>query len=206
MAFWNAPLDDPDAPYNACRAALEMQDRLEKLQPRLRKIADVGVHQRVGVNTGFCTVGNMGSDVKLNYTAIGDPVNIASRLEGANKQFGTGVLISESTYLKVARRVVAREVDRVVVVGKSEPVRIFELLGTTDHPAPERQKEFLGSYREGLTAYQERRWDEGIAMMEHAMTLLPGDPVCLLYIERMKLYQLTPPGADWNGVFVLQSK
>ena len=206
MAFWNAPLSDPDAPFNACRAALEMQDRLEKLQPRLRKIADVEVRQRIGINTGFCTVGNMGSDIKLNYTAIGDPVNIASRLEGANKQFGTGVLISEYTYQKVARRVLAREVDRVVVVGKSEPVRIYELIDTSDRTVADSEKSFLDAYREGLKAYQERRWDEGIALMEHAMTFHRGDPVCLLYIERMKLFKLTPPGPDWNGVFILQSK
>jgi adenylate cyclase len=206
MAFWGAPLNDPDAPFNACHAALEMQERLDKLQPRLRKIADVEVHQRVGINTGHCTVGNMGSDLKLNYTAIGDPVNLASRLEGANKQFGTGILISEYTFHKVARRVVTREVDRVVVVGKSEPVRIYELLDTTERPLSDKRKTFLDVYAEGLKAYQERRWDEGIAMMEHAMTFQAADPVCQLYIERMKLYQITPPAADWKGVFVLQSK
>jgi len=206
MAFWGAPLPDPDAAYHACEAALEMQSRLEQLQTKFRKIADVDLQQRVGVNTGLCTVGNMGSVQKLSYTVIGDPVNLASRLEGANKQFGTGILISEYTYQKAARRVVTREVDRVIVVGKTEPVRIYELLDTSEHPISDKMKSFLDVYADALKAYQERKWDEGIAMMEHAMTFLPGDPVCQLYIERMKLYQLTPPGPDWKGVFVLHSK
>jgi len=206
MAFWGAPLSDDEAPYHACLSALEMQSRLDRLQPKLRKIGNVEIHQRVGVNTGLCTVGNMGSELKLNYTAIGDPVNLASRLEGANKQFGTGVLISEYTYEKVARRVLTREVDRVIVMGKSEPVRVYELMDTADKTVPEKVKTFLEVYAEGIQAYQQRKWDEGIALMEHAMTFVPDDPVCQMYIERMKLYQLTPPDADWKGVFVLHSK
>jgi adenylate cyclase len=206
MAFWGAPLRDPDAAYNACRAALEMQEKLGKLQSKLQKIANVELLQRVGINSGMCTVGNMGSDAKINYTAIGDPVNLASRLEGANKQFGTGILISEYTFQKVTNRIVTREVDRVIVAGKTEPVRIYELLDTADHPLSDKLKSFLDVYADALKAYQERRWDEGIAMMAHAMTFMPNDPVCLLFIERMKLYQLTPPGKDWKGVFILHSK
>ncbi len=206
MAFWGAPLADDEAAYRACLSALEMQQRLAQIQPKLGKIAGVELHQRVGVNTGMCTVGNMGSERKLNYTAIGDPVNLASRLEGANKQFGTGILISEFTYEKVSQRVLAREVDRVVVVGKSEPVRVYELMDTTDHPVPGQTRQFLVAYGEGIRAYQKRAWDEGIALMEHAMSFAPDDPVCQLYIERMRLYQLTPPGPDWNGVFILHSK
>jgi adenylate cyclase len=206
MAFWGAPLADPDSAYHACASALEMQARLERLQPKLIKIGGAEVHQRIGVNTGMCVVGNMGSEQKLNYTAMGDPVNIASRLEGVNKQYGTGILISETTYSKVSKRVYTREVDRVQVVGKLEPVRIYELLNTVEKPLSDKMKYFLDTYGQGLKTYQERRWDEGIALMEHAMEQIPNDPVCLLYIERMKLYQISPPSEDWNGVFILQSK
>jgi adenylate cyclase len=206
MAFWGAPLPDNDAPFNACVSTLEMQDRLQKLQSRLAKYGNIQLRQRVGINTGGCIVGNMGSESKFNYTAMGDPVNIASRLEGVNKQYGTEIMISEMTHSKVAKRIVAREVDKVIVVGKTEPVLIYELMGLADKPMNEATKNFLEVYREGLKSYQARKWEEGIAYMEHAMTFKPQDSVCKLYIERMKLFQINPPDADWNGVFVLHTK
>jgi adenylate cyclase len=206
MAFWGAPLADDNSAYHACAAALEMQSRLLRLQPRFSKMGGVGIRQRIGLNTGVCVVGNIGSEQKLNYTAMGDPVNLASRLEGVNKQYGTGTLISESTYQKVMKRVYVREVDRVQVVGKMEPVQIYELLDTAEKPLSEKMKYFLDIYGQGLKAYQERRWDEGIAYMEHAMLQIPNDPVSQLYIERMKLFKINPPNDDWNGVFVLHAK
>lgn len=206
MAFWGAPLPDPDAPYHSCLTALEMQSRLEALSPRWKKFGDIVLKQRVGLNTGMCVVGNMGSDQKFNYTAMGDAVNLASRLEGVNKQYGTYILISEMTYLKVARKVVAREIDKVLVVGKTEPVKIYELIALADKPLTDGMKYSLDSYREGIASYQKRQWDEGIAYMEHALQYKQDDPVCQLYIDRMRLYKLNPPDANWNGVFVLSSK
>ena len=206
MAFWGAPLTDPDAPYHGCLAALEMQSRLDALAPRWKKFGDIVLKQRVGVNTGMCVVGNMGSDQKFNYTAMGDAVNLASRLEGVNKQYGTYILVSEMTYQKVARKVVAREIDKVLVVGKTEPVKIYELIALADKPLTDGMKYSLDSYREGIASYQKRQWDEGIAYMEHALQYKQDDPVCQLYIDRMRLYKLNPPDANWNGVFVLSSK
>lgn len=206
MAFWGAPLPDSDSAYHACVTAVQMQLQLDKLQTRLLKIGGVGIKQRIGVNTGLCIVGNMGSEQKKNYTVTGDPVNLASRLEGVNKQYGTGILISEFTHKKVGKRLVTRLVDRVQVVGKSEPVQIFELIDIANKPLDDKMKYFLDIYGQGLKAYQERRWDEGIAFMAHAIEKVPDDSVCQLYIERMKLYQITPPSDNWSGVFVLQSK
>jgi adenylate cyclase len=206
MAFWGAPLPDSDSAYHACVTAVHMQSQLDKLQTQLFKIGGVGIKQRIGVNTGLCIVGNMGSEQKKNYTVTGDPVNLASRLEGVNKQYGTGILISEFTHKKTGKRLVTRLVDRVQVVGKSEPVQIYELIDIANKPLDDKKKYFLDIYEQGLKAYQERRWDEGIAFMEHALEKVPDDSVCQLYIERMKLYQITPPSDNWSGVFVLQSK
>ncbi|MBI2618507.1 MAG: adenylate/guanylate cyclase domain-containing protein [Ignavibacteriales bacterium] len=206
MAFWGAPIDDRDAAFNSCRAALEMQSRLDAFAARWKKSGNIVLKQRVGINTGPCIVGNMGSESKFNYTAMGDAVNVASRLEGVNKQYGTYIMLSEVTYQKVASRVTAREIDKVIVMGKTEPIKIYELIGLADKPLGESMKSFLQTYREGLAAYQSRTWDEGIALMEHAMTFVPNDSVCTLYVERMRLYQLNPPDANWNGVFVLGSK
>jgi len=206
MAFWGAPIDDPDAAFHASAAALEMQNRLEALQSKWKKHGDIVLKQRVGINTGPCIVGNMGSESKFNYTAMGDAVNVASRLEGVNKQYGTYILMSEVTHNKVAKRVHAREIDKVVVMGKTEPIRIYELMGLADKPLGEYTRNFLEAFNEGIVAYQQRKWDEGIALMEHAMKQIPNDPVCQLYIERMKLYQLNPPDSNWSGVFVLGSK
>ncbi|MBN1396558.1 MAG: adenylate/guanylate cyclase domain-containing protein [Bacteroidetes bacterium] len=206
MAFWGAPIPDSDSAYHACVTAVQMQSQLEKLQTKLMKIGGVGIKHRIGINTGSCIVGNMGSEQKKNYTVTGDPVNLASRLEGVNKQYGTGILISEYTQKKAINRLVTRLVDKVQVVGKTEPVQIFELMGIADKPLDEKTKFLLDIYGQGIKAYQERRWDEGIAFMLHALEKFPDDPVCQLYIERMKLFQINPPANDWNGVFVLQSK
>ena len=137
---------------------------------------------------------------------MGDPVNLASRLEGTNKQYGTAILISEFTYKLVSKKVLAREVDRVQVVGKTEPVRIYELMQLADKPVSTYLKQFLEAFQEGVKCYQERKWEEGIAYMEHAKGFIPDDPVCNIYIERIKLFQIHPPEKGWNGVFVLSTK
>ncbi|HLF19681.1 MAG TPA: hypothetical protein VI704_02720, partial [Bacteroidota bacterium] len=102
--------------------------------------------------------------------------------------------------------VLAREVDRVQVVGKTEPVRIYELIQLADKPVSENLKQFLEAFQDGVKCYQARKWDEGIAYMEHSMGFVPNDPVCQIYIERMKLFQIHPPEPNWNGVFVLATK
>jgi adenylate cyclase len=206
MAFWGAPLVDPDAAYRATMAALEMQRRLDRLQPQFVKLSGMEIHQRVGVNTGICTVGNMGSERKVNYTAIGDAVNIASRLEGVNKQYGTALLVSEMTYQKVSKQFHAREIDTVQVVGKNEPVKIYEILDPIEHPLSEQRQNFLQVYAEALNAYHQRNWDDGIGYFEHALSYWPEDQVSSLYIERMKLFKINPPGKSWDGVFVVGSK
>jgi adenylate cyclase len=134
MAFWGAPLDDPDHPFRACKASLEMIKALEELNKELPegKKIDIGI----GINTGIATIGNMGSTKKKNYTAMGDTVNLASRLEGVNKVFHTKIIISEYTYERIKDRILARELDLIRVKGKKIPVKIYEVIGFLDEYKP----------------------------------------------------------------------
>lgn len=205
MAFWGAPISDLDAQYQACVATLEMKRRLDSLRPRWRKLTNVEIGHRVGINTGRCIVGNMGSESKFNYTAMGDPVNLASRLEGINKLYGTTILMSGQTYRGVTERIRAREIDIVQVAGRTEPVTVYELIGLATDPLVDSAKYFLELYHQGLAAYRARKWDEGIGYLEGALAYVPTDPVAHMFIERMRMYKHRPPKDDWNGVFVLGS-
>ncbi|MDD8019272.1 MAG: adenylate/guanylate cyclase domain-containing protein, partial [Bacteroidota bacterium] len=128
MSFWGAPLEDKDHAYHSCAAALKMQKKLLALHTKWIHYGRPVVNQRIGINTGKTVVGNMGAEARLNYTAIGDAVNLASRLEGVNKEYGTRLLMSGNTYKKVHDKVLSREMDLVIVMGKTEPVRIYELI------------------------------------------------------------------------------
>lgn len=192
MAFWGAPVPNSYAPYLACVAALQMQARLEEIKSRWNEFGDVEVRHRIGINTGICIVGNVGSAKKTNYTAIGDAVNLASRLEGVNKRFGTSILISDSTRLNVADKFIIREIERVAVDGRTQPETVYELRDHQSKTLPANVKSFLDFYNQGLTAYKNREWDEASALFEHALNYLPEDPVCKVFIEKIKLYKIDP--------------
>jgi adenylate cyclase len=206
MAFWGAPIRQDDHALRTCLAALEMQKRLEVLRPRWVKEGKPEIAIRIGINTGTMIVGNMGGQDRFDYTVIGDSVNLASRLEGANKQYGSKIMISEFTHKHVAKKVVVRELDLIQVKGKNEPVRVYELLGLSTMPLTEEQKQSHELYHEGLKLYRNRNWAEAIAYMEQAMKLDPTCRVAQIYIERSNLYQIAPPPDDWNGVFVMTTK
>ncbi|MCK4776877.1 MAG: adenylate/guanylate cyclase domain-containing protein, partial [Actinomycetia bacterium] len=128
MAFWGAPIEDKDHAFKSCKSALKQMERLHELQAQWKAEGKPYVNIGIGVNTGIMTVGNMGSSARMDYTLMGDNVNLGARLEGVNKQYGTNIIISEYTYNYVRNRVVVRELDRIRVKGKSEPVLIFELI------------------------------------------------------------------------------
>jgi adenylate cyclase len=206
MAFWGAPVLQKNHAYHACLAALEMQKRLTILRTKWAKEGKPAIHVRIGINTGVMIVGNMGGRERFDYTVVGDSVNLASRLEGANKQYKSKIMISEYTYTSVQSQILGRELDLIQVEGKTTPVKVYELLGPADMKMTENQKQSLELYREGLQLYRERKWEEAIAYMEQAHQL---DGTCFaaeIYIERAHLYQLAPPPASWNGVFVMTSK
>jgi len=206
MAFWGAPLEDKEHPYHACVAALNMQRKLEALHTKWIHYGRPVVNQRIGINSGKSVVGNMGAEARLNYTAIGDPVNLASRLEGVNKEYGTRLLMSDNTYRRVHDKVLSREMDLVLVYGKTEPVRIYELIALADEVQTDATKKFLEFYHSGLDAYKKRAWKSAIDQFQQALTIRRDDIVSNLYIQRSTLFLDSPPPDEWNGVFVMTKK
>jgi adenylate cyclase len=206
MAFWGAPLDDPQHPVHACAAALRMQKRLEGLHAKWIRFGKPVVNQRIGVNSGKAVVGNMGAEAKFNYTAVGDAVNLASRLEGVNKEYGTRLLMSEFTYRRVSDAVLSREMDLVIVVGKTEPVRIYELIAMADEVQNDATKKFLDYYHAGLEAYKKRAWKSAVEQFQQGLLIRRDDIVSNIYIQRSMMFIDSPPPENWNGVFVMTKK
>lgn len=206
MAFWGAPLPQKDHAIRTCYAALDMQKRLSELRVKWKKEGKPELAARCGVNTGIVIVGNMGGKDRFDYTVIGDSVNLASRLEGANKQYESKIMISEMTHNHVKGKVIVRELDMIQVKGKTEPVKVYELLGRSDMKLTDSEKRALELYHEGLKLYRDRKWEEAIAYMQQAHSLDSKCYVAQIYTQRASLYQISPPPDDWNGVFVMATK
>lgn len=205
ISFYGAPLPLDDHPRRACLAAIAMQQHLAELRPQLVAQGLPELKMRVGIHTGPMVVGNMGSQKKMDYTIIGDSVNLTARLEGVNKFYKTGTLISEATWKAAGDGLAGREVDMVQVVGREEPIRIFELVGLKEK-MEETWEEIVARYAEGLAAYRDQRWSEAEAAFERVLALKPNDGPSLTLLERCKMYRQAPPKIDWAGVFVLEEK
>jgi adenylate cyclase len=161
---------------------------------------------RFGINTGGVTVGNVGSERKKSYTAMGDSVNLGSRLEGANKEYGTAIMMSEFTYAKVQGRFPVRELDMLRVIGKEQPVRVYELLGLAESDLAEAKRKAVALYLQGLEQYRSRQWDQAIALFQQALAADPDDAPSQAYVERCLDFKQTPPPANWDGVYVMKTK
>jgi adenylate cyclase len=185
MAFWGAPLPNPDAAALACRSALQMQARLGEMADQWKEYGDIDVRQRIGINTGVCIIGNVGSQKKTNYTAIGDAVNLASRLEGVNKHYGTTILLSGYTRQKLGDRFFLREIEEVIVQGKTEPVPVYELRGLRPNDDHSAETAFLLHYEDGMKAYKAGDWVRAVDMFNRSLELLPEDPVCRYFVEKI---------------------
>jgi adenylate cyclase len=205
IAFFGAPIPYQDHARRTCLVALEMQDRLAELREGWKKEGKHELFMRIGINTGTMVVGNMGSKSRMDYTMMGDSVNLAARLEGVNKQYRTYTMISEYTYVQVKDDVEVRELDLIRVVGKKEPVRIFELLAKKGE-LNGKFKEILPVFNEGLDHYRNRRWEESIQCMEQVLALDEEDGPALTYFERCITFQAQPPADDWDGVFGMTTK
>lgn len=204
MAVYGAPLDQPDHALRACRTALEMMHVLKKLQEKWqtegRPILNIGI----GLNTGDMVVGNMGSQMRFDYTVMGDMVNLGSRLEGINKEYGTNIVISEFTYAAVKDKLYCRELDAVRVKGKKLPVKIYELICEINEAAASRP--FVELFETGLEHYKNAAWDEAITAFQQTLSVKPGDAASELFIERCRDLKNTPPSQPWDGVFTMTRK
>jgi adenylate cyclase len=215
MAFWNAPIDDPQQEINACEAALEMLARADKLNQEFKREADqnggkyMPLRIGVGLNTGPCVVGNMGSDFRFNYSVLGDTVNVASRLEARTKDYRIPIVIGEGTAKKARERFATMEIDRIQVKGKTQPETVFTVLGRAE---PGRDPNFLELQElttKMLRYYREQNWTQALDTIEPCRKAAEGFGVGALYhmyAERIEAFRHNPPPPDWNGVYEAESK
>lgn len=208
MAFYGAPMDQADHAMRACKTAVDMLQRLKELRVDWEARGLPPMNIGIGINTGEMSVGNMGSHDRFDYTIMGDHVNLASRLEGVNKYYGTNIIISEFTYAACQACMDetwnVRELDTIRVKGKHEPVTIYELLGYGtfyEHKRPLAQK-----FSAGLQAYKQRQWLDALACFQEVLQLDPQDQPARLYITRCTEYRDHPPSDDWAGVYDMTSK
>ena len=206
MAEFGAPLHDPEHALKGCRAALAMDKRLAEMRAGWIAEGRPPLHARIGLNTGRVVLGNLGSRDLQDYTVLGDAVNLASRLEGANKGYGSSICISEFTYEQAKSGVIARELDWIQVKGKAKAVTIFELMALRSEGLNPGAEKAVAEYAAGLEAYRAQDWDEAEARFVSAIANRGADPPSEKLLDRVKFYRLNPPGEDWNGVYVMTSK
>ncbi|MCX7883323.1 MAG: adenylate/guanylate cyclase domain-containing protein [Brevinematales bacterium] len=204
VAFFGAPVTQPDHAYRCAMAALEIQLKLSLLAVEWVQRGYPLLKTRIGMNSGPAVVGNMGSRQRMNYTMMGDTVNLASRLEGANKFYGTYTMMSETTYEQVKEHFVCRRLDLIRVKGKNQPIAVYELIERVGKLSPEREA-VLVRFQEGFSLYEKRQWREAGEIF-HALWEHYEDPPSKTYLERCEEFVKNPPPPDWNGVYVLRSK
>jgi class 3 adenylate cyclase len=205
MAFWGAPRDVPDHAVMACRAALECRRRVQAISRQWLGRGLPSLRMRIGIHTGEAVVGNMGYEERLNYTVMGDSVNLASRLEGLGKYYGTDIIVSEATRNLASGVMAARQLDVVAVKGKTRGVAIFELVGERDR-LERTARELVALFDEGMSLYLERRWEAAGAVFAEASRRRPTDRPARILLDRCMEYGANPPPADWRGVVVMREK
>lgn len=201
MAFFGAPLPQADHAARACAAALDMAARRRALDAALAAAGRPPLRARTGLDTGPMLVGMLGSEYRLAYGVLGDHVNLGSRLEGLNREYGTEILAGEGTALAAGAAFLFREVDLVRVKGKHQAVRVHELVGRAGDALPEGRRAALAAYAEGLAAYRAARFDEALARFEDALRAWPEDGPSRTMAERCRAFLSAPPGEGWDGAF-----
>lgn len=206
MAVFGAPISQPDHAYKACAAAIEMQEQLVKLRELWGKQGRPQLHARCGINSGQMVLGNMGSENRFDYTVMGDAVNLGARLEPANKQYRTKIMIGEQTYKLAGNQIIVRGLDLLRVKGKTEPVKVYELLGTKDHRITDKKQQVLDIFNKGFENYLQQNWENAMNYFQQALKIDPMDGPSITYIRRCEAFLQNPPGKDWDGVFTMQTK
>lgn len=204
MCFWNAPIEQPDHAILACRAALAMRDREAQIQDQLAELGAPGLMTRIGINSGPMVFGNMGSPQKFNYTVLGDSVNLGSRLEGANKLYGSRILLAETTAALVKNRFVLRELDFLQVKGKHKPLAVYELLA--EGQADDGTQRRIELYEQALNRYREQEWDGAEALLKDLHNRFPDDEPAAMLMKRIAKLRHDPPPENWDGVYVAKDK
>lgn len=199
MAFWGAPKTDLDHAHHACDAALRNVARLAVLREHWRLTGQPEIHCRIGINTGPLVVGNMGSEHRLNYTVIGDAVNLAARLEGLNKLYGTAILVSEFTAAEVADTFLCRPLERVAVKGKSQGVLVYELIDWNER-ASESQCQLVALSHEALKAYAAQQFQQASKAYQAILAIQPNDLMAKEGLERCAECLQQPPGLNWSAI------
>jgi adenylate cyclase len=194
MAMWGAPVDNPRQAADACLAACEMQEDIAQLREKLRAQGLPEIRMRIGLHSCAAVIGNLGSADRFEYTAIGDGVNLAARLEGVNKLYGTGILLSGETAARLDGAVKVRPVDRVIVKGKTEPVEIF---------TPCADDAAIDFATRALAAYRARDWDLSETMWREVAKAIPGDGVAAIYLERIARWRIIAPEEPWEAAVEL---
>jgi adenylate cyclase len=207
MAFWNAPLDDPHHAQHACETALAMQARLEVLNVGWAARGLPAQRMRLGLHTGPASVGNLGTPRRFAYTALGDTVNLAARLEPLNNEYGTDACVSLATLDAAGSAFLIRFLDRVTVIGRSMPVEVYELLGQAgDAPLAARWAPLLTPYHRGVQLYQAREFAAAADAFAAALDIAPADAPSAMYLERCTQLIATPPSATWDGALIMRHK
>jgi adenylate cyclase len=204
MMYFGCPIPDERHAFEACRGALAMQERMIALNAEWERRSLPRLRTRVGINTGVAVAGNMGTRTIFNYTILGDCVNLASRLEGVNREYGTLTIIGEDTWTVVREEFDTRELDWIRVKGKSRPVAIYELVaeaGRTD----QRRREVFKRFAEGLQLYREQRWTQAASAFDSALHIDPEDGPSKVFAARCADYSTDAPD-EWDGVHVMRVK
>ena len=205
MAFWNAPEDCENHELKACQAALACQEQMVLFNERNKAEGLPLLKMRIGISTGTVFVGNIGSEDRLNYTAVGDTVNLASRLEGTNKTYKTWILISDKTAAGIGEKILTRPVDKVAVKGKANAILIHEVLAKKENETPEIRK-IINSTVLGFGHYLAQRFQQAIDCYTQILDINKEDHLALFYIERCKSFLVSPPPSDWDGTYISHSK
>jgi adenylate cyclase len=207
IAFFGAPLDLADHALRACVSAIAMKKIEEELNKTImeQNLSPVPLFTRFGINTGDMVAGNMGTVNKMNYTIMGNAVNLAARLEGVNKQYGTSILASEATVRETGNHLLVRKLDRVRVVGINEPVRLCELVDLGEHISSD-QKKLVEVFHVALDLFEKRNWKQAAKGFKEALSIKADDSPAKMYHERSVAFTRKPPNETWDGVYNLTSK